>query len=168
MQISDLYADLEKFPVVVSYPDNQPSVNSNSRDLEKFKHDHDFITNYSFGKYTVEDREKEHRYNALTLDSLIFRNTYGDYNYVLIQRNRNNISPQDKPYVDLFAQIQRKAKGYDIKNPFYDRISDAIYNLQYYIRNDLPYNSMSHDDAEGLYNQLDEIRTKLVATQNIK
>lgn len=167
--LSQMYAALEEFPVQVSYPAGQPSLESHLWDLDWYKKDHSFFTNYSFGTYTVQYEEVAYIKNSTNKAILVFESkNRGFLHRAFIPQNQSNIHPQDKPYIDLFDQIEKKSKGYEIKNPYYDTISDSIYNLQYYIRNNLPGGSMSYDDAEKLYNQLDEIRSKLVATQNIK
>ena len=164
-RLSTFYAALEQNPVKISYPDWQPAANSKS--ANNWKKDDAFVTYYNFGGYRLEHGEFE----KIGLEYLAFEAKDLGENYATVhvkKDGRSGITPKDEPWLNLAEQIKNKAAGKTYKNIFFDKINDATYDLMRYVREALPDGSMSDDESEKLYNQLDKIRTRLMATQTIK
>lgn len=165
-RLSSFYAVLEQKPVTISYPDDQPA--KDSEGVNKFKRDNRFSTYYDFGEYRLEHTEIEKK----GIEYLDFeaKDSGASYAIVYIEKDwRSGITPKDEPWINLAEQIKSKAAGNkQIKNPFYDKVSDATSTLIEYVNNQLPYGSMSYKETERIYNQLNKIRTKLLATQTMK
>lgn len=164
-KLSTFYAALEQNPVTISYPDYQPAANSKA--ANKWKRNDAFLTYYDFGEYRLEHGEFEK--NGLEYLHFEVEDSGESYATVFVKKDgRPGITPKDEPWLNLAEQIKNKAAGKTYKNIFFDKINDATYDLMWYVRDALPDGSMSADESEKLYNQLDKIRTRLMATQTIK
>lgn len=172
-KLSDLYAILEKNPVKISYPKSQTVVTADYDPwkLRRYKYNYGWMTFYTFGKCKVIYNVKPGCENAVVKAELSFINKERGNSYsfdVSILQNKGDMTLQNKQYIELFEQIKNKANGKEITNPFYNKINNAVFDLQSYVRNDLPHGSnISREEVEKLYNQLNEIRLKLVSTQNM-
>ena len=163
--MKEVYAALEKYPVKISYPKDQISVDADWFEIDKYKRSNDFITNYKFGPYTLTHRETKHMYNALTKGVLYLkRDGYAFSMSTLIQKN---LLPADKEIVKLFETVKEKSENKPVKNPYEQEIRDAIYALQFYVH-DLPVDMMSTTKVKQTMEQLEKIKYRLLATQNIR
>ena len=147
--IIEMYAALQTNAVGVSYPANQPFINSEKSEIENFKWDHDFITLYHFGPY---DFSMPNTYPALL--SL-------HYNNNLRQLNKNQ-----KEILCLGEAVINKSRGKDFENPFVKQIQDSVWTLEKYIT-DAPTGLIGTQDKENMIGQLDILRARLLKTQNV-
>ena len=162
----DMYAALEKYPVTVSYPAGQIAPTADTIKLHDFKYDNDFSTIYTFGPYKMEHCEvaRHNEFSRGHSKELYFMKS-GTAMCMRILVNKY-ITEQNKKYVTLAHDIISKANGKKFKNPFEKQISDSMFNLMYYLRN-VPLAMMPTDEVDAIMNQLEEIKRKLLQTQNI-
>lgn len=163
----DMYATLEKYPVNVSYPAGQIAPDADSIKLHDFKYANDFITYYTFGPYKMEHREIARQYEYIRGYGKTLCFTKCDttmYKQVCVNKRISNI---DKMFVSLAKNIIAKANGKTFTNVFEKQIADNTSDLMYYLRN-MPGTIMPADEVDALMNQLEEIKRKLLLTQNIK
>ncbi len=82
---------------------------------------------------------------------------------------RKRLFGLDKNYVDLSRAIQAKANGKNFENPFEKTINDSVYNLQFYLTELSHMHSalMNDDEIQETIAQLDNIKKRLLLTQNI-
>ena len=165
-QLISMYAALQKNPVKVSYPDGQTSPN----DFNYAQgYDNDFVTIYTFGPYMLEhnDLARSKHYIRGCEQELTFTKP-GTTLYISVLV-RKRLSRLDKNYVDLFRAIQAKADGKKFENPFEKTINDSVYNLQFYLTELSHTHStlMNDDEIQKTITKLDEIKNRLLLTQNI-
>jgi len=165
-QLISMYAALQKNPVTVSYPDGQASPN----DFDyAHGYDNDFITIYTFGPYKLEHNDlarSKHYIKGYTQELTFTKPGTTLYRLVLV---RKHLFGLDKNYVDLFMAIQAKADGKKFENPFEKTINDSVYNLQFYLTELSHTHStlMNDDEIQKTITKLDEIKKRLLLTQNI-
>lgn len=162
----DMYAALEKYPVTVSYPAGQIALSTDSIKLHDFKYDNDFSTIYTFGLYKMEYCEvaRHNEFSRGHSKELYFMKS-GTAMCMQVLVNKY-ITEQNKKYVTLAQDIISKANGKKFKNPFEKQISDSMFNLMYYLRN-VPNTIMQSNEVDSIMNDLEEIKRKLLQTQNI-
>ena len=165
MTMKEVYAALEKYPVKISYPKDQISINADWFEIDKYKRSNDFVTNYKFGPYTLTHRETKHMYNALTQGVLYLG--CDDHAFSMSALIQKNLLPNDKQIVKLFKAVKDKSENKSFENPYEKAISDSIYALEFYVH-DLPSNMMSTTKIKRTMEQLNQIKIELLATQNIK
>ena len=163
----EMYAALEKYPVTVSYPAGQIAPDADSIKLHDFKYENDFITCYIFGPYKMELCEVARKNEFIfgygkKLCFTKFDTTM--YKQVCINKR---ISDMDKKFVNLSENIIAKANKKPFTNAFEKQIVDNTGNLMYYLRN-VPNTTMPYDEAEAMMAQLEEIKRRLLLTQNIE
>lgn len=163
----EMYAALEIYPVVVSYPTGQMPISYDSIKLRDFKYDNDFITYYTFGPYKLQHQEIARKNELLCGYNKILCFTKIDSTMYKKVHVNKRISDMDKRFVSLSQNIVAKANRKTFTNPFEKQIVDNTSNLMYYLRN-VPGAMMKHDEVESLMTQLEEIKQKLLLTQNIK
>lgn len=156
--IIEMYAALEANPVKISYPDGQPSVTADYKVLDQYKQHHDFITLYDFGPYVLTQTEHHNR----LYQTLLFykKNTTG---YQEVRYDGRVWKPGDLMLLELFTAIKNKAAGKRYTNPLETKINDYIFWLQFYANG---AHSML-PDSDAIMDQLDKIKLKLLASQNI-
>ncbi|MBP5485356.1 MAG: hypothetical protein J6Y07_01470 [Alphaproteobacteria bacterium] len=165
-QLISMYAALQKYPVAVSYPNGQICAGD-------FNHahgyDHDFVTIYEFGPYKLENNELARSKHFIKGygQELIFTEP-GTTLYIPVPI-RKHLVGLDKDYVELSKAIQTKANGKNFKNPFEETINDSVYNLQFYLTELAHTHStvMNDDEIQETITKLDEIKKRLLLTQNI-
>lgn len=164
--IIEMYAALEKHPVTVSYPAGQIAPTADTIKLHDFKYNNDFSTIYTFGPYKMEYCEvaRHNEFSRGHSKELYFMKT-GTAMCMKILVNKY-ITEQNKKYVTLAQDIISKANGKKFKNPFEKQITDSIFNLMYYLRN-VPNTIIQSDEVDTIMNNLEEIKRKLLRTQNI-
>ena len=161
-----MYAALEKYPVMVSYPDGQMAVGDFNY---AHGYNHDFITSYSFGPYKLEHnsvaRDKQFL-NGASEKLLFTKNETALYIQVLVTKHLMGL---DKDYVALSKAIKAKANGKKFQNPFAKTISDSIYDIQFYLTELTQADDakITYDEIQEMVTQLDTIKQKLLLTQNI-
>ena len=156
----------KKNPVTVSYPDGQISPND-------FNHahgyDHDFVTIYTFGSYKLEHNDLARSKHCIKgySQELIFTKP-GTTLYILVYVGKR-LGGLDKDYIGLSKAIQAKANGKKFENPFEKTINDSVDELQFYLNELGNAHSavMSYDEIQATMAQLDEIKQRLLLTQNI-
>ena len=161
-----MYAALQKYPVVVSYPDGQVYAGD-------FNHAHgydqDFITIYTFGPYKLEhtDIARNQQFARGYNQELVFTKS-GTMSYKPILVTKRLIG-LDKDYVALSKAIQAKSDGKKFENPFEKTISDSVYDLQFYLTELMHADdkAMKNDEIQETIDKLDEIKHRLLLTQNI-
>ena len=165
-QLINMYAALQKYPVAVSYPDGQICPGD-------FNHahgyDHDFVTIYEFGPYKLEHNKlaRSHQFIRGCTQELIFTEP-GTTLYILVYVGKR-LGGLDKDYVGLSKAIQAKANGKKFENPFEKTINDSVYDLQFYLTELSHTHSalMNDDEIQETIAQLDNIKKRLLLTQNI-
>lgn len=165
-QLISMYAALQKNPVTVSYPDGQISSNDFNY---AHGYDNDFVTIYTFGPYMLEHNDlarSKHYIKDYTQELTFTRPGTTLYRLVPI---RKHLFGLDKNYVDLFRAVQAKADGKKFENPFEKTVNDSVYNLQFYLTELSHTHStlMNDDEIQEIITQLDEIKKRLLLTQNI-
>lgn len=150
----------------MSYPDGQISSND-------FNHahgyDHDFVTIYTFGSYKLEhnDLARNKHYIKGGTQKLVFTKpgtTF--YKQILVTKRLMGL---DKDYVALSNAVRAKSEGKKFENPFEKTINDSVDELQFYLNELINAHSavMSYDEIQATMAQLDEIKQRLLLTQNI-
>ncbi len=165
-QLISMYAALQKNPVTVSYPDGQ--ISSNDFDYAH-GYDNDFVTIYTFGPYKLEHNDlarSKHYIKGCDQELTFTKPGTTLYRSVLV---RKRLFGLDKNYVDLSRAIQAKANGKNFENPFEKTINDSVYNLQFYLTELSHTHStlMNDDEIQETIAQLDNIKKRLLLTQNI-
>jgi len=165
-QLINMYSALQKYPVSVYAPDGQIPA-----DKFDYAHgyDHDFVTIYAFGPYRLEhtDISRSQQFIKGYDKELVFTSP-GTTLYIPVQVTKRLIG-LDKDYVNLFKAIQSKADGKPFKNPFKDTINESIDNLQFYLTElSHTHNTlMNNNEIQETIAQLDDIKKRLLLTQNI-
>lgn len=165
-QLISMYAALQKNPVTVSYPDGQISVNDFNH---AYGYDHDFITIYTFGPYKLEHNNlarSKHYISGYSQELTFTKPGTTLYIPILVKKRLVGL---DKNYIDLFRAVQAKADGKKFENPFEKTINDSVYNLQFYLTELSHTHStlMNDDEIQETIAQLDNIKKRLLLTQNI-
>ena len=166
--IIEMYAALQTNAVGVSYPANQPFVNSEKSEIENFKWDHDFITLYHFGPYELKHIEVERRYNQLCKQKFYFSmpNIYPALLSLHYNNNLRQLNKNQKEILCLGEAVINKSRGKDFENPFVKQIQDSVWTLEKYIT-DAPTGLIGTQDKENMIGQLDILRARLLKTQNV-
>ncbi len=165
-QLISMYAALQKYPVMVSYPDGQVYANDFNY---SHGYDHDFVTIYTFGPYKLEHtkvaRNKEF-INGYS-EEMIFTEPGTTFYIPVLVRKR--LFGLDRDYVNLSKAIKTKANGKEFKNPFEKTINDSIHELQFYLTElgNTHCEIMGYDEIQGTIKQLDTMKHRLLQTQNI-
>lgn len=165
-QLISMYAALQKHPVTVSYPDGQ--ISPNDFDYAQGYYN-DFVTIYTFGPYKLEHNNlarSKHYIRGCDQELTFTKPGTTLYISVLV---RKHLFGLDKNYVDLSRAIQAKANGKKFENPFEKTINDSVYNLQFYLT-ELAHThstSMNNDEIQKITDQLENIKKRLLLTQNI-
>lgn len=165
-QLISMYAALQKYPVAVSYPDGQICPGD-------FNHahgyDNDFVTIYEFGPYKLEHNKlaRSQQFIRGCTQELIFTKP-GTTLYIPVYVGKRLVG-LDRDYVGLSKAIQAKANGKKFENPFEKTINDSVYNLQFYLTELSHTHSalMNDDEIQETITKLDEIKKRLLLTQNI-
>lgn len=171
-ELITMYASLEKNPVVVSYPDGQPSNSQKNKkgrlELNNFMYNNRFTTIYTFGDckivhYVSELGYKDYGLN--TIQELRFYNDIKTCDFASVRYYHltdKQIDDDKKQLIQLYQNVKHKSRGKPFTNPYEKVLNDNIFELQLYARNALPF-----PDAENVIADLDKIKTKLLASQNI-
>lgn len=165
-QLISMYAALQKYPVVVSYPDGQMHVDDfNYGD----GYDHDFTTIYTFGPYKLEHTSvsRSQQFIKGYSEELVFTKL-GTTSYKTIRVTKRLIG-LDKDYVALSNAVLAKSEGKKFENPFEKTINNSVDELQFYLNELGNAHSavMSYDEIQATMAQLDKIKQRLLLTQNI-
>lgn len=161
-QLISMYAALEKYPVTVSYPNGKISKDSTFDELYDFNRDNDIIADYKFGPYTAT-HTKGARCGG---HGEVVEFTKKDTDMFIPTTISKYAIGINKDFVILFKNIVAKSNGVPFENPFTKQIKENIYELMFYLRN-VPDELMKSSQANELFNQLENIKTKMLATQNI-
>ena len=171
-ELITMYASLEKNPVVVSYPDGQPSKSPQNKEerwkLNNFMDYNRFQTIYTFGDCKIVHYVSELSYRYYGVDlihELRFYNGIKTYDFASVRYYHltdKQIDDDKKQLIQLYQDVKHKSRGKPFTNPYEKYLNDNIFELQLYARNALPFT-----DAENVIADLDKIKTKLLASQNI-
>lgn len=156
--IIKMYAALEVAPVKISYPKGQPSANADYKVLDQYKQHHDFITIYDFGPYTLTQTVG----HTGCYQTLRFHEKDTD-GFQEVRCDGHAWKLGDLMLLDLFAAIKNKATGKRYINPLETKINDYIAWLKFYAHEANPI----LPNADAIMKDLDKIRFKLLASQNI-
>lgn len=162
-----MYATLQTNPVKVSYPKNQPSIDSEKSVIKDFKWDHDFITFYHFGPYELKHVEIERRYNQLCKQKFSFSGPNIYPAQFLLHYNNDLIQLNDfqKEILHLGEAVINKSHGKKFENPFVNQIQYSAWNLEKYIT-ESPNDLISNQDKEYMIAQLNALKVRLLKSQN--
>ncbi len=161
-----MYAALQKYKVTVSYPDGQMHANDFNYG---HGYDQDFVTLYTFGPYQLEHTDVARKQQFLKgyKEKLVFTKPGTTLSIPVIVNNR--LVGLDKDYVALSKAIRAKSEGKKFENPFEKTINDSIYELQFYLTelSGTHDKTMPYGEIQKTISQLDEMKKRLLLTQNI-
>ncbi len=168
-----MYAALEKNPVVVSYPDGQPSKKPTSKEekweLTNFMNNNRFTTIYTFGDCKIVHYISELAYKAFgvpIVQELRFYTDTKDYDFASARYHHltdRQIDEDKKQLIQLYQDVNHKSRGKPFTNPIKQIMQQNVSELQLYARN-----AMDPQDAEKIMADLEKIKIGLLATQNTK
>ena len=169
-----MYASLENNPVVVSYPDGQPSNSPKNKEekryLTNFMYNNRFVTIYTFGDCKIEHcvPELSYKYFGVRLvQELRFYTDINKYDFASVRyyhmTDKIIFDDDKKQLIQLYQDVKHKSRSKSFINPIKQIMQQNVSDLQLYARN-----AMDSQDAEKMIAELNKIKDRLLAPQNIK
>ena len=167
-----MYASLEKNPVVISYPDGQPSKSPKNKqekwELNNFMQNNRFTTIYTFGNCKIVHYVSDTSYRFWGLKLVQELRFYTDKERVDFASLRyyhvtDNVPDYHEPLMQLYQDVKHKSRGKSFTNPISKIMQQNVLELQSYARN-----AMAAQDAEEIIADLNKIKSRLLETQHIK
>lgn len=124
-ELIQMYSELEKNPVKISYPEGQPSnYNISKQDRQKLKlfmEERDFQTIYRFGSCKIIHYEPAKKYKELGVQLVRFYTDKDNIDFASLRyyHQTNKIKDPDKEQLmQLYQDVKHKFFGEPFTNPF--------------------------------------------------
>ena len=167
-ELIEMYASLEKTPVVVSYPDGQPSKFPKNKEekwrLNNFMCDNRFETIYTFGPCKIIHYVPALIYRPYGVQELRFYNNTNiknvDFASLRYYHQTDEVEDHKKPLMQLYKDVKSKLRGKPFTNPIESSCCGDISELQLYATHFLDNQQMDLFIA-----QLEQINKMLMTKQ---
>ena len=124
-ELIQMYSELEKNPVKISYPKGQPSnypmTPEVKQKLKNFMWDNRFETIYNFGPCKVIHYESRKKYGDLGVQELRFYTDGDNLDFASLryyQQTDEMLDPDKKQLMQLYQNVKNKLFNRNFTNPF--------------------------------------------------